>query len=151
MKLIKNQGASFILNVCLVVLTLVSIITYAVNKALPYFIEANVSAQIVPFLILALIFELVNVALGFTSFKSNKYVALVCDVLSIVTTFFLIGAAIYFINDRVDYYGYALFSDLESGNQVAKSGCIGAIVSTAFMFVAGFVSVATNFVKKVAE
>ena len=151
MKLIKDQGVSFILNACLAVLTLVSIIIYAVNKSLPYFTEANVSAQIIWFLVLALLIVLANIAVGFTHLKDNKIVKMVFDLLSIVTTFFLVGAAVYFLSDRVYYYGIALFSDLEGGNPVARSSCIGAIVGTVFMLVSGVVSIVTNFVSKEAK
>ena len=109
MKLIKDQGVSFILNACLAVLTLVSIIIYAVNKSLPYFTEANVSTQIIWFLVLALLIVLANIAVRFTPLKDNKIVKMIFDLLSIVTTFFLVGAAVYFLSDRV-YYMVLLYS-----------------------------------------
>ena len=151
MKLSKNQLANFILSVCLSVLTLVSIILYAVNKSLPYFTEANVSSQIIWFLVMALLIALANIAVGFTPLKDNKIAKLVLDLLSILATFFLVGAAVYFLSDRVYYYGIALFSDLESGNPVARSSCVGALVATAFMLVSGVVSIVTNFVSKEAK
>ena len=151
MKLSKNQLANFILSVCLSVLTLVSIILYDVNKSLPYFTEANVSSQIIWFLVMALLIALANIAVGFTPLKDNKIAKLVLDLLSILATFFLVGAAVYFLSDRVYYYGIALFSDLESGNPVARSSCIGALVATAFMLVSGVVSIVTNFVSKEAK
>ncbi len=145
MKFIKNQGVKFILELVTLVLTIVSIILYTVNKSLPYFTEVNPSFQIILFLIFALLCELANVAVGFTPFKDNKIVGIVCGVLEIATAFFLVGAAIYFMYDRVYYYGVALFSDLENGNAVARSSCIGAIVGTAFMLVSGLVSIVTSF------
>lgn len=151
MKLSKNQLANFILSVCLSVLTLVSIILYAVNKSLPYFTEANVSSQIIWFLVMALLIALANIAVGFTPLKDNKIAKLVLDLLSILATFFLVGAAVYFLSDRVYYYGIALFSDLEGGNPVARSSCIGAIVGTVFMLVSGVVSIVTNFLSKEAK
>ena len=65
--------------------------------------------------------------------------------------FLLFGAAIYFLGDRVYYYGIALVSDLEAGNVVAHQSCVGAIVGTAFMFVTGLLSIVTNFFKKPSE
>lgn len=151
MEFLKKQGVTFILNVALVLLTLVSMILYFVNKALPYFTEANVSFEIVLFLVLALVCVLLNVAIGFTPLKGNKIADLVCDVLAAAVPFLLFGAAIYFLGDRVYYYGIALGSDLEAGNVVAHQSCVGAIVGTAFMFVTGLLSIVTNFFKKPSE
>ena len=151
MKVIKDQGVRFILNACLAVLTLVSIILYAVNKSLPYFIEANVSEPIIWFLVVALLLTAANLALGFTPLKDNKIANFALDVCSVAVTFFLVGAAFYFLSDRVYYYGIALFSDLEGGNPVARSSCIGAIIGTAFMLVSGLLSIVTNFFGKKAK
>lgn len=145
MKFLKNQGVKFILELATLVLTIVSIIIYAVNKSLPYFTEVNPSFQIILFLILALLCVLANIAVGFTPFKDNKFVRIACGILEVATAFFLVGAAIYFMYDRVYYFGVALFSDLENGNAVARSSCIGAIVGIAFMIVSGLVSVVTSF------
>ncbi len=98
------------------------------------------------FLILALVCVVANIALGFTPFKDNKIAIICADVLLIASTFFLIGAGIYFMYDRVYYYGIALFSDLESDNEVAKSGCIQAMVAKGFMFASGILAVVNNFV-----
>ena len=51
MEFLKKQGVTFVLNVALVLFTLVSMILYFVNKALPYFTEANGSFEIVLFLV----------------------------------------------------------------------------------------------------
>ncbi len=148
MNFIKKQGVGFILNAVLAILTIVSMIIYAVNKGLPYFTEANVSWQIMLFLILALVCVLANIAIGFTPLKGNKIATICADILLIASAFFLVGAGIYFMYDRVYYYGIALFSDLESGNPVAKSGCIQAMVATGFMFASGILAVVNNFVCK---
>ena len=151
MKFLKKQGVTFILNVALVLFTLVSMILYFVNKALPYFTEANVSFEIILFLVIALVCVLLNVAIGFTPLKGNKIADLVCDVLAAAVPFLLFGAAIYFLGVRVYYYGIALGSDLEAGYVVAHQSCGGAIVGTAFMFVTGLLSIVTNFFKKPSE
>lgn len=151
MEFLKKQGVTFILNVALVLFTLVSMILYFVNKALPYFTEANVSFEIVLFLVLALVCVLLNIALGFTPLKGNKIADLVCDVLAAAVPFLLFGAAIYFLGDRVYYYGIALGSDLEAGNVVAHFSCVQAIVGTAFMLFSGLLSIVTNFFKKPTE
>lgn len=151
MEFLKKQGVTFILNVALGLFTLVSMILYFVNKALPYFTEANVSFEIVLFLILALVCILLNIALGFTPLKGNKIADLVCDVLAAAVPFLLFGAAIYFLGDRVYYYGIALGSDLEAGNVVAHQSCVGAIVGTAFMLFSGLLSIVANFFKKPTE
>ena len=80
MEFLKKQGVTFILNVVLVLFTLVSMILYFVNKALPYFTEANVSFEITLFLVIALVCVLLNIAIGFTPLKGNKIADLVCDV-----------------------------------------------------------------------
>ena len=151
MEFLKKQGVTFILNVALVLFTLVSMILYFVNKALPYFTEANVSFEITLFLVLALVCVLLNIAIGFTPLKGNQIADLVCDVLALAVPFLRFGAAIYFLGDRVYYYGIALGSDLEAGNVVAHQSCVGAIVGTAFIFVTGLLSIVTNFFKKPSE
>ena len=145
MKFIKNQGVSFILNAILSILIIVSIILYAVNKSLPYFTEATVSGPIIWFLVISLLIVLANIGIRFTALKDNRIVNIVLNVLLVAVSFFMIGAAMYFISDRVYYYGIALGSDLESGNPVARSSCINAIVATAFMLVTGILSVVSNF------
>lgn len=145
MKFIKNQGVSFILNAILSILIIVSIILYSVNKSLPYFTEATVSGPIIWFLVISLLIILANIGIGFTALKDNRIVNIVLNVLLVAVSFFMIAAAMYFISDRVYYYGIALGSDLESGNPVARSSCINAIVATAFMLVTGILSVVSNF------
>lgn len=145
MKFIKNQGVSFILNAILSILIIVSIILYSVNKSLPYFTEATVSGPIIWFLVISLLIILANIGIRFTALKDNRIVNVVLNVLLVAVSFFMIGAAMYFISDRVYYYGIALGSDLESGNPVARSSCINAIVATAFMLVTGILSVVSNF------
>lgn len=148
MKFIKNQGVSFILNAFLSILIIVSIILYSINKSLPYFTEATVSGPIIWFLVVSLLIVLANIGVGFTNLKDNKIVSVGMNVALVLVSFFLIGAAMYFISDRVYYYGITLGSDLESGNPVAKSSCNGAIVATAFMLVSGLLSVVSNFFGK---
>ena len=145
MKFIKNQGVSFILNAILSILIIVSIILYSVNKSLPYFTEATVSGPIIWFLVISLLIILANIGIRFTALKDNRIVNVVLNVLLVAVSFFMIGAAMYFISDRVYYYGITLGSDLESGNPVARSSCINAIVATAFMLVTGILSVVSNF------
>lgn len=145
MKFIKNQGVSFILNAILSILIIVSIILYSVNKSLPYFTEATVSGPIIWFLVISLLIILANIGIRFTALKDNRIVNIVLNVLLVAVSFFMIAAAMYFISDRVYYYGIALGSDLESGNPVARSSCINAIVATAFMLVTGILSVVSNF------
>ena len=151
MEFLKKQGLTFILNVALRLFTLISMILYFVNKALPYFIEANVSFEIILFLVLALVCVIANIAIAFTPIKGNKIVDIVCDILSAAVPFLLFGAAIYFLSDRIYYYGVALGSDLEAGNVVAHQSCAGAIVATAFMFFSGLLSIVANFFKKPTE
>ena len=87
----------------------------------------------------------VDVDVMYATISTIAIVNIVLNVLLVAVSFFMIGAAMYFISDRVYYYGIALGSDLESGNLVARSSCINAIVATAFMLVTGILSVVSNF------
>lgn len=148
MKAIKNNLVSVILNALVFIVALVATIMYASNKGLGYFTGAEVSAAILPCAIIAIILSAIVLAVDFTPVANNKYVVICKDVLMMAIGALLIVSALYFVKDRVDYYGYALFSDLESGNPAAVSGCKNAIAGQVVFVIGALLSCVSCFIVK---
>lgn len=154
---LKKFSAGAWITCCAAVLTLVSLIVYAVNvSAAGYFQGATVS-NLVLFLILAIVALLVAIVLGQLDVKgaAGKVVELVAGCCQIVAPVLIAWCLISLAAARAEGLGFIYFSNSDvilevqtADNLASASGAIAAMVCLGVSMLAAIVAAFTNTKKK---
>ena len=154
---LKKFSVGAWITCCAAVLTLVSLIVYAVNvSAAGYFQGASIT-NLVLFLILAIVALLVAIVLGQLETKGavGKVLELVAGCCQIVAPVLIAYCLIALIAGRVEGLGFIYFSNADVALEVqtpanlsSASGAIAAMVCLGVSLLAAIVAAFTNTKKK---
>lgn len=125
---IKRQRAGFYLNIVLIVLTIISIILFAMNASLGLFVSvSSVNGGIYACLIISLVCFLASIGLGIAPLHGKLIKVVLVDVLRIASTILLALATVLLVGARIENIGYYVGSDLYLGNAQAIAAVTQAI------------------------
>lgn len=143
MNILKKQGTGAWLLAVSFLLTIVSLIIYAVNSNGSYYSNAGYT---VPLTIIGIVVAVAALVTGEFADRSI-IVAKISDVLRIAFPILIMCAAAAFFSGRAESFAIIFFSDLEAGNEVAFSAATVAIVGIVFYLVASIMGAVSAYFK----
>lgn len=156
LEFLKKQRAGFYLNIVLFVMTLISLILFAMNSSLALFSAvASINGGIYACLILSLVALLASIGLGAAPIlKESKQLALketIIDVLRIIICILLAIATVVFVGGRIENLGYYFGSDLYLGNSQAIAAVMQALACIIIFAITWVISLISVFFTQAKE
>lgn len=139
----KKATKSLIWNIIILAITLFGLILYIVNCNSIYFKKIGVNTNIILFIVLALVVEIVSLIIVFI--KENKLKNILSDAMSIIIPIFIILAIAYLLDARI-YYAATILT-YEKTNQNVQD-LIPALVSLGLLLTSFILSIVFSFITK---
>lgn len=139
----KKVIKSLIWNAIIFIFTLLGLILYIANCNSIYFKKFGVNSKIIVFIVLALIMEIVLLAIDFI--KENKFKGILSDAMSIIIPIFVIVAIAYLLDARI-YYAATILT-YEKTNQNVQD-LLPALVSLGSLLISFILSIVFSFIAK---
>ncbi len=139
----KKVIKSLIWNAIIFIFTLLGLILYIANCNSIYFKKFGVNSKIIVFIVLALVMEIVLLAIDFI--KENKFKGILSDAMSIIIPIFVIVAIAYLLDARI-YYAATILT-YEKTNQNVQD-LLPALVSLGSLLISFILSIVFSFIAK---
>lgn len=139
----KKVIKSLIWNAIIFIFTLLGLILYIANCNSIYFKKFGVNSKIIVFIVLALVMEIVLLAIDFI--KENKFKGILSDAMSIIIPIFVIVAIAYLLDARI-YYAATILT-YEKTNQNVQD-LLPALVSLGSLLISFILSIVFSFITK---
>lgn len=139
----KKVIKSLIWNAIIFIFTLLGLILYIANCNSIYFKKFGVNSKIIVFIVLALVMEIVLLAIDFI--KENKFKGILSDAMSIIIPIFVIAAIAYLLDARI-YYAATILT-YEKTNQNVQD-LLPALVSLGSLLISFILSIVFSFIAK---
>ena len=139
----KKVIKSLIWNALIFIFTLLGLILYIANCNSIYFKKFGVNSKIIVFIVLALVMEIVLLAIDFI--KENKFKGILSDAMSIIIPIFVIVAIAYLLDARI-YYAATILT-YEKTNQNVQD-LLPALVSLGSLLISFILSIVFSFIAK---
>lgn len=132
----KKQSSGFVLSVITVLAAIVGLVGYLVNCGTNYFVNLGVDAAVVGCAVVAILAEVVYVAVNM---KGTKVWA---DILPVAAAALLMAATLLLVNTRVNSIAAVMTYENNASNMADLTSCIvgiaGCLVATVVSIVASF-------------
>ena len=139
----KKVIKSLIWNAIIFIFTLLGLILYIANCNSIYFKKFGVNSKIIVFIVLALVMEIVLLAIDFI--KENKFKGILSDAMSIIIPIFVIVAIAYLLDARI-YYAATILT-YEKTNQNVQD-LLPALVSLGSLLISFILGIVFSFIAK---